>query len=128
MSSIPSPPRSVLIVEDDADVLAALVQYFEARGFEVLAAADGAEALRLIESERYIDLLVADLVVPAANGRSLIKIAEFYRPEIQTVVITGMPEARIPVDLRARTLRKPFGTEELDQRLDPLFGRPRRPS
>jgi DNA-binding NtrC family response regulator len=117
MSSTQRPlfSRTVLTVDDDPDTLTAVHQHFVDRGFRSLVAVDGSEALRLIESDVYIDLLVSDFVLPGANGRSIIKIAEFYRPEIKVIVMSGQNRNTIPVELQSQLLQKPFSSAELDQ-------------
>lgn len=113
--------RTVLTVEDDPDTRSAVDTHFRERGFRSLLAADGSEALRLIESHHYIDLLLADFVVPGANGRSIIKIAEFYRPEIKVIVMTGQQRSVIPVELQSQLLLKPFSTDDLDRLILQMF-------
>lgn len=113
--------KTVLTVEDDPDTRQAVHQHFVDRGFRSLVAANGSEALRLIESDLYIDLLVADFVLPGANGRSIVKVAEFYRPEIKVIVITGQPRSSIPAELQSQLLEKPFSTVDLDRLVNAIF-------
>ncbi len=113
--------RTVLTVEDDADTRNAVHQQLVDLGFRSLVAVDGTEALRLIESNLYIDLLLADFVLPGANGRSIIKIAEFYRPEIKVIVMTGQSRNQIPAELQSQLLQKPFSTDDLEQMIRVVF-------
>jgi CheY-like chemotaxis protein len=110
-----------LTVEDDADTRNAVHQQLVDLGFRSLVAVDGTEALRLIESNLYIDLLLADFVLPGANGRSIIKIAEFYRPEIKVIVMTGQSRNQIPAELQSQLLQKPFSTDDLEQMIRVVF-------
>ncbi len=84
-------------------------------GVEVLEAADGLEALRLLEGST-IDVLICDLEMPKLDGRKLIQIlgARSHRPEV--IVISGSAPPRKGERLDAPIvgwLEKPFDTDEL---------------
>ena len=63
-----SPRRSVLVVDDDPDILEALSEILEAEGFEVRRARNGQEALDRL-SEALPDLVLLDLMMPVMDGR-----------------------------------------------------------
>lgn len=63
---------SVLIVEDDQAMTAALRLGFEHEGFEVLAASDGSTALRVIP-ERHPDIVILDVMLPRLSGLDVCK-------------------------------------------------------
>ena len=63
-------PLKILVVEDNPDLAANLVDYFEARGHLVDAAFDGAVGLRLA-SDQDFDIILLDLVLPGIDGISL---------------------------------------------------------
>ena len=59
----------VLVVEDDFDVLHAIATILEDAGYEVLCAANGAEALRKLgDRQGQCDLIFLDLLMPVMNG------------------------------------------------------------
>ncbi len=58
----------VLVVEDDADLREAIRQVLEEEGYRVRSAADGEEALRILESEEVPCLILLDLMMPGMNG------------------------------------------------------------
>ncbi|MBU0639301.1 MAG: PAS domain S-box protein [Planctomycetes bacterium] len=69
-----SPPwgtETVLVCEDDDLLRRLAVQMLECRGYTVLAAANGDEALALSKDNAPIDLLITDVVMPGMNGRQL---------------------------------------------------------
>ncbi len=102
----------VLVVDDDADVRAALADGLGAEGYAVDLAADGADALARLAAGPSPDAIVLDLGMPRMNGwqfRDLQKRA----PElaaIPVVVLTG--EAPLGIDVRD-VLAKPFAIAEL---------------
>jgi CheY-like chemotaxis protein len=62
--------KTVLIVDDEFAVVESLTEILAWEGFAVLAAASGAEGLRMLESERP-DWIVVDVMMPAMNGAEL---------------------------------------------------------
>jgi len=64
--------KSVLIVEDDNDILELLKLYLESSNFLVYVAYDGIDALELLEKEK-INVIIADIMMPKMNGYELIK-------------------------------------------------------
>jgi CheY-like chemotaxis protein len=61
--------KTVLVVEDDADTRAGLVAFVESEGFPVLAAANGREALELLEAAPAPPrLILLDLMMPVMDG------------------------------------------------------------
>jgi two-component system chemotaxis response regulator CheY len=64
----PRQTRSILVVEDDADVRETLVLVLESEGFEVRAARDGREALEILRAGFRPRLILLDLMMPVMNG------------------------------------------------------------
>jgi DNA-binding response OmpR family regulator len=63
-------PASILVVDDQPEILENLALVLEAEGFQVLTAVDGNEALVVLES-RPVDLILADIAMPGLNGYQL---------------------------------------------------------
>ena len=78
----------VLIVDDDRDVRDVLVESFRLAGFDVLAAANGLEALLYVKRERP-DAVVLDLMMPRLGGVEALKRIRSYNPGIRVLVVTG---------------------------------------
>ncbi|MEH7379213.1 response regulator transcription factor [Bacillus sp. JJ1533] len=64
--------RTILIVDDQPDIVELLSLYLEKENYRILEAFDGLEALQLIQKES-IDLMLVDLMMPYVNGYQLIK-------------------------------------------------------
>src|SRR5262249_33001512 len=82
--------ETVLVVEDDRDVRAYLVELLRDLNYCVLSAHDAVSALGLIEeSDVRIDLLLTDVVLPGMNGRQLAEKAKNRRPNLKVLFTTG---------------------------------------
>ena len=80
--------RSVLIVEDDADLRQTLAESLESAGFAVAECPDAAAASERLEAYAY-DGLVIDLHLPDASGMTVLENAVGRYPDIKAVVMTG---------------------------------------
>ncbi len=81
-------------MDDEKDILEAFRHILERKGFEVLTALDGAEAIRLVEKEPFPDLIVLDVQMPDMNGYTFM--FELYREEkrrnIPVIVVSAFSE------------------------------------
>jgi signal transduction histidine kinase/ActR/RegA family two-component response regulator len=107
---------TVLIVDDEPLVLRVTASALEARGYRVLKAPDGAQAIELF-SKNHVDAVVLDLVMPVMGGReTFIKLRELD-PAVRVLLITGFGlnyEAQELLDLGIVTfVAKPFSINEL---------------
>ncbi len=81
-------PPSILIVDDDERLRERLGKAMAARGFEVHAAGDHAEAMAIARAHR-IDRAIVDLRMPGPGGLTVIKDLLEVQPEVAIVVVTG---------------------------------------
>ena len=79
---------TILIVDDELNIRNGLVQAVEMEGYEGIAAADGEEAWKIINS-REIDMVITDLRMPGLDGSSLLKKIYSSYPTLPVVVLTG---------------------------------------
>lgn len=108
-------PPKVLIVEDNSDVRRLYAIGLNQRGYEVKLAANGAEAVDRIESERP-DVILLDWLMPLMDGGEVLaKLSENGNASIPIIVISGQPEPSTGQrDPRIRSwLTKPVTIEEL---------------
>src|SRR5919202_1964848 len=87
----PQRPARVLVVEDEPAIRMFLVDALQDEGYEVMAAANGAQALELLAAEQWRpDVILLDMLMPAMDG---IAFAEAYRqspePHAPIVVVTA---------------------------------------
>ena len=108
--------RTVLVVDDDADMLETCARILRQGGYECLTAAGGREALDVLRSRR-LDAILADLRMPDMDGLTLLANARRLAPGVPTVIVTAyasMDSARRARDAGAAAyLAKPFGVSEL---------------
>ena len=84
----------ILFVEDEDAVRGVAARLLRARGYEVIEAADGEEALALCkEHAGTIDLLISDVVMPEMDGPTLLKQAREYLGTARVMFISGYAEA-----------------------------------
>ena len=108
--------ETILIVEDDPDVRAFLVEALRDLNYRTLSAPDAAAALRIVEqANNRIDLLLTDVVMPGLNGRELAVEAQQHRPELKVLFMTGYAEnaavANGFLDAGMAMVTKPFAME-----------------
>lgn len=88
----PQPPRYpiVLVVEDDASLRMLATDIVEEAGLPVLAAADGEEAVRLLDTYPDIGILFTDINMPGdVDGIALARIARDRHPFMQLLFVSG---------------------------------------
>ena len=83
--------RHILVVEDDATLAHALRRQFESVGYEVALATSTMAALKVLDSPRDLDVVLADIVMPSGqpNGFALGRMARMKRLGIKVMFITG---------------------------------------
>jgi CheY-like chemotaxis protein len=79
----------VLLVDDDFLVRETLAAQLEDAGYAVKQAADGAEAIALLEQGQPADVLVTDLSMPGMGGLTVIRAAQALRPGLPAILLTG---------------------------------------
>ncbi len=112
----------ILFVEDEDDVRGIAAKLLRARGYEVLEAADGEEALILAEANAgQIDLMISDVIMPGMNGPALLKKARGYLGEAPVMFISGYAEAEFSDLLEGEPgvsfLAKPIDIKTLAERV-----------
>jgi CheY-like chemotaxis protein len=115
------PTFTILFAEDDAAVRESTAAILAARGFRLLVAKDGAEALRLL-SENPVDVLFTDVVMPDLNGIELAREAQRLRPNIKVLLMTAYYSRAEEAARVGRLLFKPLRGAEIEAELGKLLG------
>ena len=93
----PTGHETVLVVEDNAEVLELAVATISDLGYRVLTAANGPQALKIVQSDEPIDLLFSDIVMPGGmNGFELISRARAIRGGLKALVTSGYANVHRP--------------------------------
>jgi PAS domain S-box-containing protein len=123
----PSEPRTILVVEDEADVRTIVRRQLESLGHRVLVAEGATEALLLIQSPGAPELLLTDVVLSGKmDGIALAKAARVARPNLPVIFMSGytaVPEAQQRMrETGAPLLSKPFTTPQLARAVNAVCG------
>jgi PAS domain S-box-containing protein len=119
-------PARVLVVEDDDAVRRFTARSLERAGYEVLAAADAAEAFRLSDAnEGALDVVVVDIILPRMRGTEIAARLRPRQPTVEVLFISGYrtEESALPrgADGRTRFLQKPFTGAQLADKIRELL-------
>jgi two-component system cell cycle sensor histidine kinase/response regulator CckA len=121
---------TILLVEDEEAVRSFAARALRMRGYEVLEAAGGEEALEIVrEHTAKIHLLVTDVVMPNMDGPTLVRAVKRLRPDMAVIFMSGYAEEAFRRnDEKAEDLHflpKPFGLKQLAAKVkDVLSGAP----
>lgn len=116
---------TILVVDDERDVVELLRDVFVKHGHEVDTAQDGAQALELLRNKRY-DGMVLDLLMPGISGQEVMAQRAVF-PDTAVIVLTahGSEDAAIQA-IKARVndyIKKPFNLKELVKLMEHYIGR-----
>jgi two-component system cell cycle sensor histidine kinase/response regulator CckA len=110
--------ETILLVEDEDAVRSFAARALKQRGYQVIEAASGEQALEIVKARpNDIQLIVTDVVMPNMDGPTLVRAVRRLRPDIQVIFMSGYAEEAFrrndekPEDLHF--LPKPFGLKQL---------------
>jgi PAS domain S-box-containing protein len=126
LSTVPKGTETILLVEDEDGIRELASAFLQSRGYMVLTAMDGNEALRIAEGhEDLIHLLVTDIVMPNVGGKELSQRLRQVRPQIKVLFMSGYPDHPVLAgsDLAVKTtvLQKPFSLDTLAHKVRGLL-------
>jgi DNA-binding response OmpR family regulator len=110
-------PKTILLVEDTADLLHMLTHLLELAGYSVISADSAAAAFPVLQSKtQSLDILICDRKLPDGDGVELAGLARHSNPRLQVILMsgTGMPEL---LGDSCSVLVKPFTGRALLERL-----------
>ena len=108
--------ETILLVEDEEPVRLFSARALREKGYKILEASSGEEALQIAEKEKF-DLLVTDVVMPKMDGPTLSKLLKEKMPSLKTIFISGYTEETFRQDASQNAdihfLQKPFTLRDL---------------
>ena len=117
----------VLVVEDNIDVRRIVCRLLHDFGCTVIEANSGAAALEILQSDRKIDLMFSDVVMPGGmSGTELVQAARRLRPGIKTLLTTGFAEASLRNQAQfadaGEIITKPYRRQDLARKVKIVLG------
>jgi CheY-like chemotaxis protein len=122
---------SILIVDDEEAIRELLVKFFKPSGNPVSCAANGFEALRILEKQDF-DLVITDVLMPEMDGIELIPRIRKRRPQAYILAMSGGGHSfmgdycvKLAASLGAHAvIMKPFNLAEMQDAIDRAFSSP----
>ncbi|MCD6418908.1 PAS domain S-box protein, partial [bacterium] len=114
--------ETILIVDDEDIVRNLLVDLLQSRGYRVISAVDGREAIELFRRRKYeIDLIILDVVMPQVDGYEALRRIMEIDPDAKVLMASGYAHADIVqkcMDVGAKGfIRKPFRIAEISEKI-----------
>ena len=107
----------ILLVEDEEGLRALNARGLTSRGYTVLEAGNGVEAIEVLEKNGHVDLVVSDVVMPEMDGPSLLRELRGRDPNVKFIFVSGYAEEafakNLPSDQQYNFLAKPFTLKAL---------------
>lgn len=116
---------TILLVEDEDPVRVFAARALRNKGYTVIEARTGEQALDLLAENPAIDLLITDMVMPGIDGATLSRQVRAERPGLQVILISGYSEEAARGEIADSTdfhfLPKPFSLTQLAARVKELL-------
>ena len=108
---------TILLVEDEEGLRALNARGLTSRGYTVLEAGNGVEAIEVLEKQGHVDLVVSDVVMPEMDGPTLLKELRRRDPNVKIIFVSGYAEEafskNLPEQEQYEFLAKPFTLKQL---------------
>ena len=119
--------ETILVVEDDEDVLVVASESLRELGYQVVTAGNAAQALQILRGDQLVDLLLSDVIMPGGmNGVQLTVEARRIRPELKVLLTSGYTAAALSLEHglpdNLNVVEKPYRREELAKKLRLVIG------
>ena len=108
---------TILLVEDEEGLRALNARGLTSRGYTVLEAGNGVEALEMLDKHGHADVVVSDVVMPEMDGPTLLKELRRRDPKVKIIFVSGYAEEafakNLPSEEQYHFLAKPFTLKQL---------------
>jgi PAS domain S-box-containing protein len=124
--------ETILVVEDDKDLRAYLIEVLRDLNYRAIGAQDAVAALGILEQPAIkVDLMLTDVVMPGMNGRELSTRARKLRPKLKVLFMSGYSRNAVVhqgrLDFDVQLIQKPVSLQDLSVRVRDMLDRGRRP-
>ena len=123
--------ETILLVDDEADILAVAREVLEEQGYEILDALNAEEAVRVAAAHSGpIDLLLTDVIMPGATGQDLALLLGLQRPDLRVLYMSSFAiikgqrqfaEVENGLEPGAPIILKPFTSERLVEKVQEVL-------
>ena len=107
--------RRMLIIEDEPDIQACLQDFFSARGFSVVTAFSGEEALERL-AQGPAEVILLDIMLPGISGMEVLRRIKILSPRTKVIMVTALshPQLRFQAEASGASgyITKPFDFSE----------------
>jgi DNA-binding NtrC family response regulator len=108
----------VLVIEDDVDAAATLLEQLAGRDYEVLTATTAEEGLDVLDTARP-DVLLLDVTLPGLSGPGLLPLFGHLHPRMPIIVLTSSVDPRVLAQIEGHKpfhlVHKPYDVDALDR-------------
>jgi len=116
------PQRTLLLVDDEANILSALKRLLRRDGHQILTANNGAEGLKILAEHR-VDIILSDQRMPGMTGVDFLRAAKALYPDTIRIVLSGYTELQSVTDAINegavyRFLTKPWDDDALREQIN----------
>jgi len=113
--------HKILVVDDDRSIREILAKHLIERGYKVIEAEDGVQAIKILQSESF-DVIITDIKMPRVNGIEVLRYAKENSPDTEVIMMTAYGEMQVAIDAMKMKaydfLLKPFSFEEICIRVE----------
>jgi two-component system cell cycle sensor histidine kinase/response regulator CckA len=118
---------TILLVEDEEAVRSFAARALRMRGYNVVEASGGEEALEIVESDKVkIDLIITDVVMPNMDGPTMVRHVKELKPDLAVIFMSGYAEEAFRRNDQnsedIHFLPKPFGLKQLAAKVKEVLG------
>ena len=118
--------ETVLVIDDEPAIRELIMEVLKENGYIAIEAADGPSGLKILQSDRPVDLLITDVGLPGGmNGRQVADAARVGRPHLKVLFVTGYAEKAIfrngLLEAGMEVVIKPFAMASLGKKIDDLL-------
>ena len=122
---------TIMVAEDDPNILEVVSEYLKAAGFTVVSASDGKKAAEVIETgsagSANVDMYILDIMLPGMNGIELLGMIRDYHADVPVIMLTALSDEHTQLHSFSKKaddyVTKPFSPKVLVKRVEALLRR-----